>query len=284
MNATKNVLCVPFIPRLGDKRANIAELLRLAGELAEAKIQCDVVVLPELSLSGYVLESLTSLVAFEHAEIVELAAALATAGLSPSTEWVIGLPYRDGNEVYNAAVVLCDKKIVHLHKKIFLPTYGMFDEARYFQPGSEFEIYQGALGRTVVLICEDAWHLEMACVALDVRAETVVVISASPARGTNDGKIFASTQRWRNRLQVYAESSAQQYIYCNRGGVEDGILFDGTNFVVARDACFRESTGENLPAQAALYCIAAAAQRHTGFSGSPVRQRDQLFAGKRLSI
>jgi len=274
MNATKNVLCVPFIPRLGDKRTNIAELMQLAAALAEAKIECEVVVLPELALSGYVLESLTSLVAFEHAEIVELAVALAASGLSPNTEWVIGLPYRDGNEVYNAAVVLFDKKIIHIHKKNFLPTYGMFDEGRYFQRGTEFEIYAGTLGRTAILVCEDAWHLTMACAALDIRAETVIVISASPARGLDNSKIFTSTQRWRNRLQVYAESSGQQYIYCNRGGVEDGILFDGTTFVVASDANFTESTGKNLPAQAALYSITAAAQRHSGFIGSPIRQRD----------
>lgn len=271
----KRVLCIPFEPLLGKTRRNAERLLALAGEIAGAAgAACDVVVLPELALSGYLLESLVAEAAMTEEEITALALGLTETGMPARTEWVLGVPLRQGNAVYNVAVVLCEGTIVHMQKKIFLPTYGMFDEGRYFGRGREFSAYTGALGKTAVLICEDAWHMEMAYAAAETAAETVVVISASPARGYAAGESFDSTLSWRARLKTFAASYGQNFLYCNRGGTEDGVLFDGTSFALDASAAFIQGETSATPVGAALFSLPVMAERHTGFVGNSARQND----------
>ncbi|MCS6972489.1 MAG: hypothetical protein NZL89_05630, partial [Leptospiraceae bacterium] len=149
------ILCVPFVPVLGQPQRNQKTLQDLAQKVTSLENPPDVVVLPELALSGYLMESVTALAALEYKEIVQMAALLDPAG---SCEWILGLPLREGNAIFNAAAVCKAGKVCHLHRKIFLPTYGMFDEARYFHRGNGFTTYEGTCGRTAVMICEDAWH------------------------------------------------------------------------------------------------------------------------------
>jgi NAD+ synthase (glutamine-hydrolysing) len=277
------VLCVPFVPVLGAKTRNLAMLNDLAHRIAASGEKPDLVVLPELALSGYLLENLVSEAAFVESELAEIANVLACSGVPAHTEWVIGLPLRAGGEVFNCAVVFRGGEILHLHSKLFLPTYGMFDESRYFARGSELKTYAGALGRTAMLVCEDAWHMEMAFAVSAKKAEAVIVISASPARGLTQAAEFTSSARWRHRLQTFAESYGQQYIYCNRGGVEDGVLFDGSSFVFdpLADYIAAESSGVYQAAQ--LYCVRNSAGMRHGFLGNSARQNDALLLKQVLS-
>jgi NAD+ synthase (glutamine-hydrolysing) len=275
MSQARRILCIPYASVLGDARRNTGRILDLACAAAETGLSPDVVVLPELALSGYVLESLVAEAAVSEAEILSLAVDLTTTGLSAKTEWIVGLPLREGKDVYNVAVVLSGGKILHIQKKIFLPTYGMFDEARYFKRGNAFTAYDGVLGKSVILICEDAWHMEMAYAAAESGAESVIVISSSPARGYAGGAAaFDSTLTWQNRLKVFAESYGQNYIYCNRSGVEDGILYDGNNFVLDADARLCEAAPASIHDKANLYMLAHHSGRHAGFRGDSSRQND----------
>lgn len=274
MNPDKKILCVPFASTLGNANKNAERVISLAHAVAESGANPDVIVLPELALSGYLIESLVAESAVDEAAILSLANDLTQAGLKAKTEWVIGVPLREGNEIYNAAVVLVDGKICHIHRKLFLPTYGMFDEARYFTRGISFATYDGVLGKTAILICEDAWHLEMLYAAAVTQAGAVVVISSSPARGyARGGEAFDSTLTWRDRLRIAVESYGQTYIYCNRSGVEDGILYDGSNFVIG-DGGFRDAAPVAVYDKANLYQVPATFQRHMGLKGDSSRQND----------
>lgn len=274
MSADKKILCVPFVSTLGNARRNAERITSLAHAVAESGLAPDLIVLPELALSGYLIESLVAESALETDGILSLARDLTQTGLSARTEWVIGVPLREGNEIYNAAVVLSGGEIRHIHRKLFLPTYGMFDEARYFTRGISFATYDGVLGKTAILICEDAWHLEMLYTASVARAEAVIVISSSPARGyARGGDAFDSTETWRDRLRVAVESYGQTYIYCNRSGVEDGILYDGSNFVIG-DGGFRDATTVAVHDKANLFRLPATSQRHMGLKGDSSRQND----------
>lgn len=275
-----HIVCCNFAPLLAKSAGNRRRILEWARQLAESNAAPDLVVFPELALSGYLLESLVAESTLSADDLSEFAADLASTGLA-ETEFVIGLPLAERGEIYNAAAVLRSGQVMHIHRKLFLPTYGMFDEARYFNRGTRFSTYDGALGKTVVLICEDAWHAELAYAASIADADAVVVISASPARGETGGNAFASTVRWRNRLQTFSESYGQVFVYCNRGGVEDGVLFDGSSFVLDYEANFivRESSGADYSG----YFLGNRAMRHAGFSGNSARQNDRVLILKILS-
>lgn len=277
------VLCVPFAPILAHSRKNCEALLRLAGQIAGMDTKPDLVVLPELALSGYLLESLTGDAALTLVELENFAQDLVQTGVPAHTEWVLGLPLREGNDVFNCAAVLAAGKVRHLHRKLFLPTYGMFDEERYFSRGQNLELYNGVLGKTAILVCEDAWHLELAYAASLKRADSVIVISASPARGLKSTPGFASSAHWANRLQICAESYGQSYIYCNRGGVEDGVLYDASNFALSHAAEFVSAQFSGLYDGASSYQLTSKHETRVGFIGNSSRQNDAALVKAILS-
>lgn len=280
-SAYTRIVCCNFAPIMAKRAANRKRILEWAGRLADANVAPDVVVFPELALSGYLLESLVAECAMTESEITDFAAELAATGLAAETEFVIGLPLAERGEIFNAAVVLSGGTIRHIHRKLFLPTYGMFDEARYFNRGTNFATFEGNLGKTAVLICEDAWHVELAYAASVAEADAVIVISASPARGETGANAFASTLRWRGRLQTFSESYGQVYVYCNRSGSEDGVLFDGSNFVLDHEANF--IAGEKGTDDYTVYQLGDRSMRHAGFSGNSARQNDRALILKILS-
>lgn len=283
MPGQTRILCIPFVPVLGAKSRNLTLLSELAERIAASAEKPDVVVLPELALSGYLLESLVSEVALVESELSEIANILAGSGVPAHTEWVIGLPLREAGEIYNCAVVFRGGEVRHIHRKLFLPTYGMFDESRYLARGTELTTFEGALGRTALLICEDAWHMELAFAVSAKKADAVIVISASPARGLTQAAEFTSSARWRHRLQTFAESYGQKYVYCNRGGVEDGVLFDGTSFVFDPLADYIAAEQSEIYEAARLYRVNTSTGMRQGFLGNSARQNDVLMLQRLLS-
>lgn len=281
--AARKVLCIPFVPILADSLKNRSRVLELAARIAAEPEAPDIVVLPELALSGYLLESLSGEAALTAEEISQFAGELAETGVSRASEWVVGFALRDGGEIFNCVAVLRGGEVIHIHRKLFLPTYGMFDETRYFARGSAFATYQGALGNTAVMICEDAWHMELAFAASAKKSDAVVVVSASPARGITSANEFTSSARWRHRLQTFAESYGQKYIYCNRGGAEDGVLFDATSFVFDPLADYVPAADSVFFEGAKLYSVSTAAGMRHGFAGNSARQNDVLLMKKLLS-
>ncbi len=218
---------VPFYPVLGESGKNLETITQLAKEIY-TKEKPGIIIFPELATSGYLLENLAQSASIEApaglpGELLEL---------SRSMEIHLGALVREGGTLYNAAIVLSGAQVVHLHRKIYLPTYGLFDEKRYYVAGDQLEIFHGVLGKTATLVCEDAFHPALAYALFARGADHVVVLSSSPARGveeegTSAANAPASYLSWRKRLEVYAESFGQCYYYINRSGSEDGVYFDG---------------------------------------------------------
>jgi predicted amidohydrolase len=129
---------------------------------------------------------------------------------------------------YNAAAYLADGEIRHVHRKVYLPTYGMFDEQRYFARGDQLRTFEMPLGRASLLICEDLWHPSTVYVSALDRALVVICPSSSPLRGISDGETHDDNARyWELINRMYAETFGLFLVYANRVGFEDGVGFWG---------------------------------------------------------
>ena len=215
-------------PRLGDVQSNLA--------LYEEKIRqgeregADLLLFPELSLTGYFLRDMVPNVALKLAspEIERL------KKLSRKTSFVAGLVEESSDyRFYNAAVYFEAGEIRHVHRKVYLPTYGMFDEQRYFARGDRVRAFDSKFGRAAVLICEDLWHPSTAYLAALDGAAVVLCPSTSPLRGITDQQPQDDNARyWELINQAYAETYGLFVIYGNRVGFEDGVGFWGGSEIV----------------------------------------------------
>ena len=222
-------------PRLGDLEANMAvyeEQVRAARARG-----VDLVVFPELSLTGYFLKDMVSTVALrldspEVGKLRELSRGIGlVAGLVEETP-----EFR----FYNSAVYFEDGEIRHVHLKIYLPTYGLFDEGRYFARGDRIRSFPSRFGRMAILICEDMWHLSTVYVAAMDGAVTILCPSTSPLRGISEGAERDDNARyWEQLLSTYAQSFSLFVVYANRVGFEDGVGFWG-------GSCLIDPRGEAL--------------------------------------
>src|SRR5881397_3088158 len=141
-------------PVLGNVAANLR--MHRKSVQAASRAGVDLVIFPELSLTGYLLQDLVPEVALRierNPEIREL------LKLSRSVALAVGfVEESQDHRFYNSALFLAGGKILHCHRKVYLPTYGMFDEGREFAAGSGFSAFSTPLGRFGILISEDAWH------------------------------------------------------------------------------------------------------------------------------
>ena len=229
------VALAQMAPRLGDLGANVSRHLELIG--AAAAGGADLVVFPELSLTGYFLKDLvteTSL-RLDSPEIQALAEA------SREVDAVVGcILESDDHRFHNAALYLSGGAIVHVHRKVYLPTYGLFDEARDLAAGNRFRAFEAPLRsagphrpwRTGVLICEDLWHPSSAYLLARAGVDLIICPSASPGRGVGHGSELGTAQSYDVITRTYAQLFTAYVVYCNRVGYEDGINFWGGSRVV----------------------------------------------------
>jgi len=210
-------------PRLGDVEAN----LDLYGQqMREARgLGADLVVFPELSLSGYFLKDMVSTVAvrLDSAEVTQL------KRLSRGRSLVAGIVEEtDDFTFYNSAVYFEDGNLLHVHRKVYLPTYGLFDEGRYFARGDRIRAFDTRLGRSGMLICEDMWHPSSVYLAALDRALFVYCPSTSPLRGISDDQEKDNNARyWEMINSMYAQTFSIFLVHANRVGFEDGVGFWG---------------------------------------------------------
>lgn len=200
----------------------------------------DLIVFPELALSGYFLKDLVPEVALrlDSAEIVRL------MELSRGISIAIGcVEESDNYHFYNSALYLEDGEIRHLHRKVYLPTYGLFDEQRYLARGESFRAFDTKFGRFGMLICEDMWHLSASYILAMDGATTLICLSSSPARGI-ENDTPGSAAAWQKLVSTTAQFLNCRVLYSNRVGFEDGVNFWGGSEYVA-------SSGESI-ARAAL--------------------------------
>jgi predicted amidohydrolase len=210
--------------RLGDLEANLDKHLAWI-EDARAR-GADLVMFPELSLTGYVLQDLTAAVARNPSR--EDAAFTRLLAASRKIDVLFGFVEADSrSRFYIAAAYLSRGEILHIHRKLYLPTYGLFDESRFFAHGDQVRAFDTRFGRFGVLICEDFWHASPPYLLWLDGADVMLFISASPGRGLNRDDRLDSA-RWVEHInQAYASLFTTFVAHTNRVGFEDGFSFWG---------------------------------------------------------
>lgn len=214
------VSLIQSAPKLN--RSNLAAVLAII----ESHSDVDVVVFPELALSGYMLQDKL----FEDAWRVDELEGLAHA--SQKCDIVIGAALWDVGRVYNSALYFSKGKLIHIHHKNHLPTYGMFEEGRYFAAGDEIRSFKTPQGNAVMVICEDIWRAESIAAIAASEAEIVYILAASPARDFSENGIGIEAQ-WNALLISTALLSHNYVVFVNRVGFEDGLGFWGGSRVIS---------------------------------------------------
>jgi len=202
-------------------RSNLDDVLALISEHSDA----DVVVFPELALSGYLLQDKL----FEDAWKIEDLSPLEDASIK--CDIVIGAALWDEGNVYNSALYFSRGKLVHIHHKNHLPTYGMFEEGRYFVAGESITSFETPHAHAIMVVCEDLWRAETIAAISASEAEIVYVLSASPARGFEENSLEIESQ-WDALLKATALLSHNYVVFVNRVGFEDGLGFWGGSRVI----------------------------------------------------
>ena len=166
--------------KLGDVQSNLEKHLALLSEAK--KLGADLLIFPELSLTGYVLQDLAATVALHPNTADPVFNRLLLA--SNDLDIVVGFVEEDERyRYYISAAYLSTGKVLHIHRKVYLPTYGIFDEKRYFAAGDSFRAFDTRFGRMGLLICEDFWHASSPYTLWMDGADLMLFTSASPGRG-----------------------------------------------------------------------------------------------------
>lgn len=219
-----NLALAQIATKLGDVQANLDMHLT---HLAEAKKQeADLVVFPELSLTGYVLQDLVPTVAHRPTDDDPVFKHLLKA--SHDLDLVVGFVDEDSrHRFFIASAYLSAGQVLHVHRKVYLPTYGLFDEGRFFAWGDSVRAFDTRFGRMGLLICEDFWHASPPYLLWLDGADLMLFSSASPGRGLNDDEKLESA-RWVERVnRTYASLFTSFVAHANRTGYEDGLHFWG---------------------------------------------------------
>lgn len=214
--------------RLGDLTANIDRHLDKSEEALKAG--AGLVVFPELSLTGYTLRDLARELALDPSTDPRLESLRA---LSRKISIVVGLVESGADRgIYNSAVCFEEGTVRHVHRKIYLPTYGMFEEGRYFSSGRRVEAFDTRVGRIGMLICEDLWHVSLPYLLAMDGADVLVSLTASPTRLGGEGTELDQRRVNHDHHRTYARLLSLYSVFINRVGVEDGVGFWGGSAVM----------------------------------------------------
>jgi NAD+ synthase (glutamine-hydrolysing) len=231
MVETRRIVLAQLAPRLGALDENLA---RHRDVLAQARDgAADLVVFPELGLTGYQLQDLAGEVAMRLDDPRLASLAAGTLGLSAIVSFV---EESADHRLFIAAALMEDGEIRHVHRKLHLPTYGLFDERRFFASGDVLRAVPSRLGVGVgIAVCEDFWHLPVAQILALDGAQILVNVSSSPGRdlaATNEVGLGTATS-WRTLMRTYAQLTTSFVIFVNRVGVDESISFWGGSEVIS---------------------------------------------------
>jgi NAD+ synthase (glutamine-hydrolysing) len=190
------------------------------------------VVFPELSLTGYYLKDLAADVACaaDDPRLDPIAAASRDIDVSA------GFVERSKDaKLHIAQGYWSGGKLRHVHRKVYLPTYGIFDDGRYFGPGDRFETFESAAGTAGIAICEDLWHLSVPYIYAVQGASVIFAPADSPGRGVAEGGDLGTAASCRMMDRFYAQYLTVYIVFANRVGIEDGIAFWGGSEVIGPD-------------------------------------------------
>lgn len=245
---------VQFAPIKGDIDANLAAMGDALATLKRDRARFpDVVVFPEACLSGYFVEGAVREVALTATELFSRlrgTAAKALGASHPSFDVIAGFYEVDGGKLYNSALYATlgkDAAIRHVHRKLFLATYGVFDEERFVSRGRTIEAFDTPHGRAAILICEDACHSLSTTIAALRGAQILYIPSASPGRGLEDAEP-ANVRLWRDITRVAAAEHGIFVAYSGLLGFEGGKGFTGSSRLIGPFGDLRAEAPFDRPA------------------------------------
>lgn len=185
----------------------------------------DVIVFPELSLNGYLLQDKV----YEDAFTLEELDCFVQA--SHRIDIVLGCALRQDHRIFNAGIYFSKGEIKHVHHKVHLPNYGMFEEARYYFKGEKIDFFATLYGNTAMVVCEDLWRAESIAELSSRKPDVIYVLANSPARDFKENGLLIKEQ-WEAILKTTALLCGSYVIFVNRVGFEDGIGFWGSSMIV----------------------------------------------------
>lgn len=225
-------------PTLGDPRANVDKIRVFQQQASEA--EADLVVFPELAITGYAIGPDVRRLALRaqdelFRELVEL---------SRTLPMVVGFVERSPRgRIYNAAALLDGGEIVHVHRKVYLPTYASWEEHKHFAKGKRLQVFDYCGFRTAIFICNDFWYPSMGYLAACDDADLFIVVANSSLdeRGMNP-------RAWDLLIRAPATLYGSYVVFCNRVGTEQQWAFWGGSMIVGPGAQFDvvAGTGEEI--------------------------------------
>jgi predicted amidohydrolase len=215
------VTLAQIAPKLN--RSNLGDIVEIVkGEITK---KSELIVFPELSLSGYMLQDKLSEDAWSLDQLSVL------EELSKDIDIVVGGAMQEENSFRNAALCFSEGELLSEHHKVHLPNYGMFEEARYFRSGDLFESFLLKGRRVAMVVCEDLWHKNVHHDLMEQNPDLIVALVASPARGFCDDGLEIET-KWYEIIQTVAKECEATLLFVNRVGFEDGLGFWGGSCIV----------------------------------------------------
>ncbi len=208
---------------LGDIGKNVKKLEHYTDKAIEEN--CDLIVFPELADSGYGLRDLVYTSSRTPNDPI-------FSNLKEKSNYidiVFGFAQKESGYFYNSSMYLSEGETINIHKKRFLPDYGMFEEQRYFSPGETIDSFKTKFAKVTTLICEDAFHISSHYATFKNETEILIILSASPFWSDHNSMKW---ELWENVCKTSAQLNGHFVIFSNRVGFEDGVGFFGKSFIV----------------------------------------------------
>jgi NAD+ synthase (glutamine-hydrolysing) len=231
-----------FSPKKGDYRFNLARLGELFAQVDALEPRPQLLCLPETALTGYFLEGGVRDVAITAGTLARDLHELYRASVTAPRLLDVALGFYEEwqNKLYNSAIYVTlgggEPIVRHVHRKMFLPTYGLFDEERFVERGREVRAFDTSWGRAALLVCEDAWHSMTGAIAALDGAQLILLVAAPPARGPwrqeNSTPGPASVNRWERLARDIAEEHGIYVTLASLVGSEGGKTFPGASMVM----------------------------------------------------
>ncbi len=222
---SKIIAISQYKPILGDIEKNIDKHIKSIKKAIEKGVE--LIVFPELSLTGYLLRDLVYDVAITKDSNFFDGFKL----LSKKIDILIGFVEKaDDKVIYNSSAYFSGGNLINVYRKIRLPNFGMFEEKRFFKAGEQLKPFKTGFGKTGILICRDFLFPSLAYSHFYKGADFLISISNSPLRGI-EGEEYSSQNMWEDAGKVYSRFFSMFVVYVNRVGFEDGFGFAGGSFV-----------------------------------------------------
>lgn len=214
--------------RIGDLKRNVSKHVDYVRRAIDGG--ADLIVFPELSLSGYTIRDINWDVAIHLPDEKKFSELLS---LSKKISIIVG-GVEESKEfgIFNSAFLIEKGKVFSVHRKLYPPTYGMFEELRYFSPGKTVRAFNSTVGKLGVLICEDLWHVSLPYILAQDDAAVIITIAASPTRLSEEKGKPMIAQINTEHHKAYARLLSTYIVFCNRVGFEDGVNFWGGSEVI----------------------------------------------------